>query len=425
MMIRRYIVKDMPEAVVQIRRELGKDAVILSSKRITLKKWLGLWRSKRLEVLAASGDDVPVRVHGVDISPKLQQRSQSTQSSQVLSAQPQLAPQASGAPQAAAQVPGVASVETAHVISVLESQPSARESAVAATWPLEDVRKQIEDMKRLLQSAVVRAPGLRPPLVQRLMRQGLNEDHVSRLVESFTATRVSTSGEDIGAPLTVEIHSDLFVQHVLRDLEALVEAQPIAPTSRVVALVGPTGVGKSTTIAKLAALHVLAGKRKVGLLTTDTFRIAAVDQMKTYADILNIPLEVVYKTSDIPGALERLADRDLILLDTAGRNFRVERHVDELRQLLQQISVDETYLVLAMTSKAEDLDVIAAAFERVPVDKFLFTKIDETATYGAILNLLYSYRKPLSYLTTGQNVPNDIEVASMEKILRLMIGGAA
>ena len=115
----------------------------------------------------------------------------------------------------------------------------------------------------------------------------------------------------------------------------------------------------------------------------------------------------------------------MILLDTAGRNFRVERHVEELRHWLQQISVDETYLVLALTSKTEDLDAIAAAFERVPVDKFLFTKLDETTTYGAILNLLYSYRKPLSYLTTGQNVPDDIEVASLEKILRLMIGGAA
>ncbi|CAM3903889.1 GTPase [Alicyclobacillus pomorum] len=321
MMIRRYIVKDMPEAVVHIRRELGKDAVILSSKRITLKKWLGLWRYKRLEVVAA--------------------------------------------------------------------------------------------------------PGVRPPLVHQLIRQGLNEEHVSRLMESFTATRTPVGGEGTGEPWTSGKQHDLFVQHVLRDMEAQVEAQPIAPTSRVVALVGPTGVGKSTTIGKLAALHVLAGNRKVGLLTTDTYRIAAVDQLETYADILNIPLEVVYETSDIPGALERLADRDLILLDTAGRNFRVERHVEELRHWLQQISVDETYLVLALTSKTEDLDAIAAAFERVPVDKFLFTKLDETTTYGAILNLLYSYRKPLSYLTTGQNVPDDIEVASLEKILRLMIGGAA
>jgi flagellar biosynthesis protein FlhF len=379
MMIRRYIVKDMPEAVVHIRRELGKDAVILSSKRITLKKWLGLWRYKRLEVVAATGDDVPVRVRGVDTHPKAQQRPQPTQS---------------------LQVPAIPS-------------------------PLEDVQKQIEDMKRLLERVVVAAPGVRPPLVHQLIRQGLNEEHVSRLMESFTATRTPVGGEGTGEPWTSGKQHDLFVQHVLRDMEAQVEAQPIAPTSRVVALVGPTGVGKSTTIAKLAALHVLAGNRKVGLLTTDTYRIAAVDQLKTYADILNIPLEVVYKTSDIPGALERLADRDLTLLDTAGRNFRVERHVEELRHWLQQISVDETYLVLALTSKTEDLDAIAAAFERVPVDKFLFTKLDETTTYGAILNLLYSYRKPLSYLTTGQNVPDDIEVASLEKILRLMIGGAA
>jgi flagellar biosynthesis protein FlhF len=217
----------------------------------------------------------------------------------------------------------------------------------------------------------------------------------------------------------------LFIGTVRRDLADLTQAQPIQPTSRVVAMVGPTGVGKTTTIAKLAALHVISGRRKVGLLTMDTFRIAAVDQLRTYANILDVPLEVAYQPEDLPAALERLADRDLIFIDTAGRNFRMDIHVEELRNAFGRIRVDETYLVLSVTSKPEDLDYLASAFSQLPIDKFLFTKLDETTTYGAILNLLYTYRKPLSYLTTGQNVPNDIEVASMDKVLRLILGGAA
>jgi flagellar biosynthesis protein FlhF len=394
MMIRRYIVKDMPEAVVLIRKELGKDAVILSSKRITLKKWMGLWRYKRLEVLAATGDDVPVRVHSRDGKPD----SSSSHSTHGESADHSHQPQA---------LPAAGTVT----------------SDVSAS-ALEDVRRQIADVKRLLETSVL-TPTIRPPLIQQLLRQGVSEDCVVRIMEQFpsvSATAADSEGEGASAPVRPR---DLFIGTVRRDLADLTQAQPIQPTSRVVAMVGPTGVGKTTTIAKLAALHVISGRRKVGLLTMDTFRIAAVDQLRTYANILDVPLEVAYQPEDLPAALERLADRDLIFIDTAGRNFRMDIHVEELRNAFGRIRVDETYLVLSVTSKPEDLDYLASAFSQLPIDKFLFTKLDETTTYGAILNLLYTYRKPLSYLTTGQNVPNDIEVASMDKVLRLILGGAA
>jgi flagellar biosynthesis protein FlhF len=394
MMIRRYIVRDMPEAVLMIRKELGKDAVILSSKRITLKKWMGLLRYKRLEVLAATGDDVPVRVHargGKDESSS--PHSTSAESGDL--ARKDAAPGTAGA-------------------SVNDASASA----------LEDVRRQIADVKKLLETSVL-TPTIRPPLIQQLLRQGVAEDCVVRIMEQFPGlSPVGTDSEGDGS-IAQARQRDLFIGAVRRDLANLTQAQPIQPSSRIVAMVGPTGVGKTTTIAKLAALEVIAGKRKVGLLTMDTFRIAAVDQLRTYANILNVPLEVAYQPEDLPVALERLSDRGLIFIDTAGRNFRMDIHVQELQNALGRVPVDETYLVLSVTSKPEDLDSLAAVFSQLPIDKFLFTKLDETTTYGAILNLLYTYRKPLSYLTTGQNVPNDIEVASVDKVLRLILGGAA
>jgi flagellar biosynthesis protein FlhF len=295
---------------------------------------------------------------------------------------------------------------------------------------LDDVYKEISDVKQLLRSKLS-SPSDEPveeTLFRHLIRQGLDEEQVRSL---FAITPIQQSDvDDSSASVKSEKKPECgfreaLGQKILELLHELSHAEPIASTSRIVALVGPTGVGKTTTIAKLAALHVLGGQRKVGLITTDTFRIAAVEQLRTYANILNVPLQVVYQPSELQHALNALADCDLILMDTAGRNFRIDRNVIEMKHILSAVPVDETYLVLAMTSKPDDLDRVAAVFQELPVDKFLFTKMDETSTYGAILNLMMTYRKPISYVTTGQNVPDDIEVANVEKVLRLIFGGAA
>jgi flagellar biosynthesis protein FlhF len=197
---------------------------------------------------------------------------------------------------------------------------------------------------------------------------------------------------------------------------------PVSVQSRVVAFVGPTGVGKTTTIAKIAAVELLKNKRKVGLITADTFRIAAVEQLKTYANILQIPVEVVFSTEEVAEAIDKLKDRDLILIDTAGRNYGDTVFVEKLNEFLKASQPDETCLVLSLTTKSADLEHIVANFEGVEIDKFIFTKLDETSSYGALYNLAHRFRKPLAYLTTGQNVPDDIEVATPERIAKLVVG---
>ncbi|MCL6549328.1 MAG: flagellar biosynthesis protein FlhF [Alicyclobacillus sp.] len=288
---------------------------------------------------------------------------------------------------------------------------------------LDRVWREISEMKHMLESTLRAQSGAWRHSVQFLLDQGVDE---RQLWELLSEAGLKVSGDTGGSPLLdrQDLRALLERQMCARVPE-LAGPQPIAPASRFVAFVGPTGVGKTTTIAKIAALHVLAGVRKVGLMTADTFRIAAVDQLRTYASILNVPLEVIYRPSDVPLAIERLQDCDLILIDTAGRNYRSEGSMDELRVLLQAIPVDETYLVLSVTHKPQDLDELAAAFCRLPIDKFLFTKVDETSGCGAVLNLLMRYRKPVSYITTGQNVPDDIEVASLDRLLELILGGAA
>ncbi len=190
-----------------------------------------------------------------------------------------------------------------------------------------------------------------------------------------------------------------------------------------VALIGPTGVGKTTTIAKLAARFSLLDMKKVGLLTVDTFRIAAVDQLRTYAEIMRLPIEVVVSPQDVPSALNRLKDRDLIFIDTAGRSQRNEIQMSELRAFLSVLKPDEVHLVLSATVNKQNLKEVLQRFSEIEVDKILFTKLDESLALGIMVNALFWTDKPLSYLTVGQSVPDDIEEPQAHKLAEKICEG--
>lgn len=197
----------------------------------------------------------------------------------------------------------------------------------------------------------------------------------------------------------------------------------LAPRQRrVVALVGPTGVGKTTTIAKLAANFRLREKRKVGLITVDTYRIAAVDQLRTYADIIDLPMEVVSTPKEMRGAIARFSDQDLILMDTAGRSPRDELRVQELKAMLAEAAADEVHLVLSSVGSATSLAKTVECFARVGTTSLLLTKLDEAAGLGNLIPVLRASRLPLSYVTHGQNVPDDIQAAEPCRLARQMLG---
>jgi flagellar biosynthesis protein FlhF len=191
----------------------------------------------------------------------------------------------------------------------------------------------------------------------------------------------------------------------------------------VVALIGPTGVGKTTTIAKLAANLKLRENHTVGLITIDTFRIAAVDQLKKYADILDIPLRVVSSPDELRAAIDTMSDREFILIDTAGRSPSDRLKLQELRNFLTIAAPDEVHLVLSSTASQECIESAIARFGNVRVDKILFTKLDEAVHVGVVLNVARKVNKALSYVTTGQDVPDDIEVTKGRKLAHLILTG--
>ena len=193
----------------------------------------------------------------------------------------------------------------------------------------------------------------------------------------------------------------------------------------IAALIGPTGVGKTTTIAKLAAHYTLQKSKKVALITSDTYRIAAIDQLQTYGEILNVPVQVIYNPGDIAKAIEKFSGYDLILIDTAGRSHKNKMQISELKAYLENKNhIIEIYLVLSVTTKYLDLIEIINSFDVLKNAKVIFTKIDETNHYGTIFNILFNTRKNLSYITVGQNVPEDIEIANSQKMVKLLLGDA-
>jgi len=192
---------------------------------------------------------------------------------------------------------------------------------------------------------------------------------------------------------------------------------------KTVAFVGPTGVGKTTTIAKIASYFRINMEKKVALITSDTYRIAAVEQLRTYANILNIPIRVVYSPTELKETIESFRDMDLILIDTAGRSPKNTEHQMELTALLDEIDEKEIFLVLSLATKYKDLVNITDVYNDIGNYKLIFTKLDETSSYGNILNVKLKTNAMLSYVTFGQNVPDDISEVNVHEIAKKILGG--
>lgn len=258
--------------------------------------------------------------------------------------------------------------------------------------------------------------------------------HYLKLLESQVARDVAdrivaaVRGELTAAELTDET---IVRETVVRHLAGMMQVAETATPARlkpgtgpmVIALVGPTGVGKTTTIAKLAAAYKLRQGRSVALITADTYRIAAVDQLRTYAGIIGLPLRVVLTPGEMEAAIEALAGYDVILVDTAGRSQHNTERIDELAQFLAAAKPHETHLVLSTTAAPEVLMSAAEAFSAVRPNRLILTKLDEAVHFGVVVNVMSRLTTQLSFLTTGQEVPDHIVPARAERLARMILTG--
>ena len=403
MRVKRYVADTAESAVAQLRAELGPEAIILHTQPLRSKGILGFMTRPRFEVLAAVDDTMLPSVPARSSAPLRR-----AEPGPLRAVKAEVPPLAVGKPPRALAAVGA---------TALAATPPPEQ---ALSTLQQDVGQMAALMGRLLRRLDLpgEAQRLEPELravYAALIEAGVPDEPALRLAGRVRRQIQRGRGQYAEA-------TDLAVGALVRDLG---KPQPIAArrgSRRVVALTGPTGAGKTTTLAKLAAHHTLGRRLKVALITADTYRIAAVEQLRTYAEIIGVPLYVVGSAGELPAALERCADVDLILADTAGRSHRSQGQMEELAATLRALSPDETYLVLALTASGRDLENATAAYMPLGFDRFLFTKLDEACAPGVAYHLVQHFERPLSYVTGGQIVPDDIEVANPEALARLILG---
>ncbi|NJP36335.1 AAA family ATPase [Alkalicoccus luteus] len=238
--------------------------------------------------------------------------------------------------------------------------------------------------------------------LKRLYKAGLGETETEKVKEKLFRIWYSSEEEP-------EAHA---LERAVKEAVSELLPPPVqAVKARYIQVFGPTGVGKTTTLAKLAAKTVLQDKKSAAFITADTYRIAAVEQLKTYAELLEIPVGVAYSAEDIQKFRDQFSDYDHVFIDTAGRNYRNKHYVNQLQDILGDDSDTERHLVLSATSKLEDMEAVVSQFSHALPDSLILTKLDETVSAGAAISIACSAGIPVSVMATGQNVPDDLQNA--------------
>lgn len=431
MRVKRYVVDSMPDALEKIRIDLGKDAIILNSKPIRTGGLFGLFTKQRIEVVAAVDDKGAERA--ASASPASQPDPSAlpqTGSYAAKQAYQKAATVTAGQATAESEPPGIdtrltheATADSARqAASRPDHSQAKRAPSMAAAADSKQLADEVRDMRQVFDKLLVNGLSSQLPPAIQAVQAHLVRQEVAEEVTADIIRQVLLHGEP-SAQWTEEEAKRAAARIIAERVE---QASPmpsrIESGVRYAFFFGPTGVGKTTTIAKLAADSMLKDKRRIGFITADTYRIAAVEQLKTYANILNVPLEVIFSPKEIVQAKERLSGCDLIFVDTAGRNFRNDEYVQGIRELLRHDADCLNFLVLSLTAKYSDIKAIIRNFDDVPVSRVIFTKADETEAYGAMLNVAYETGLPFSYITTGQNVPDDIVAATPALVANMIMG---
>lgn len=367
MKIRKYLAVNMTEGLCRIKKELGEEALILQTRPVRRKGLRGLFAPRQVEILAAIDSRLRDKTEaGEVLTQVLAEESRTKIIEQELRELKTMVKQLAAAP--------------------TDTEPAEPPAGAAGKGPINYWRRYLEHQDldgMLLQElcreaeAAIAGPGR------------ISQARVAQILRAKAADRITINGLN---------------------------------NQRTYIFVGPTGVGKTTTLAKIAAHLSLDKQERVGLLTIDHYRIGAVDQLRTYAEIMDLPLEVVYAPRDLNKAMIRLQDCERILVDTAGRATGNSEQMGELSAYIEQLLPAAIYLLISATTRQQDIRLIAESFSRLKYNRLIVTKLDEAAVFGAVLNSVYYTNLPLAYVTDGQRVPEDIKHAGEVDLAGLLWG---
>lgn len=396
MKIRRYVGSNTQEAILKVKMDLGSDALILNTKKVRQKGLFKFFAKPMVEVLAAVDENKkePV-IKGPSREETLQQRRAGTPA------------------QANSLENGIQKDEK---LLHLETKVNQMEGLLKKIYDkmsshprntglnTEEDAKESEGFLQIFYNNLVKND-VEPEIAKLIIEKASERTAENSNINDSAAAVYNAVVSILGKPQSIKLREDG------------------KPT--IVIFSGPTGVGKTTTLAKIAANYTLIHKKAVGLITADTYRISAVDQLKTYAEIIGIPLTVLYSVDEVSQAVESYRDKELILIDTAGRSYKDKVQYEELNKLISLTDTNEIYLVISATTSSKVVGEILANYSFLQSYKLILTKIDESTSLGLIANARHLSGKCLSYITTGQSVPDDIELADIDKITKNLIGSIA
>jgi flagellar biosynthesis protein FlhF len=403
MTLKTYEAPTMGEVLAEVKRDLGRDAVILHMRRSRKGGLWGLWGQNVWEVTASGSVNVPRRIARGSYVPE-PRAEEGVATGGPAGKTPVLAPAAgedeTPGEHPPAETPRVLTGQVANIHRMVEvllartATEGGQESAIPA---------ELQEFQRHLVAQNVREQTVSEFLRQLCMdltgQQLGDRKLVREALRKMVASRIRTAGDEVeGGPAR-------------------------SGRARLIALIGPTGVGKTTTIAKLAANYKLRGKKKVGLITIDTYRIAAVDQLRTYADIIEVPLKAVLTTGELHEAVRAMRDLDVVLIDTAGRSQNNRLRLNQLRSFLNAVRPEEVHLVVSATGNQTCTRRVLDCFLPLGANRLIVSKLDEAGTFGVFLNVSSAAGRPISYVTTGQDVPDDICPADADALAECILAG--
>lgn len=377
MIIKRYLVSNMNEALTRIRHELGREAVIIAQRKVRQPGLKGYFQEKLIEVTAAVENDAK------EVKENKKVNEEDFKSS----------------------LDALKKVMSDEIENKQSQKPDNKfEDETESNDKSGKLEKEVNEMKELLNKVIKNTTKeeTRDILMEHMRELDIDFEFYDELKEVIgDSEHVSQKLEGIFRE-TIEVANE--------DLKGKV------------VLVGPTGVGKTTTIAKLAGRLSLVEKKNVGLITIDTYRIGAVEQLKTYAEIMDINFKVVITIKEMEAAVESLKDCDVILIDTTGRSSKNSMQISELRAFVQKANPDSCNLVISSITKNKDVKTIIEGYKDLQFDNVIVTKLDETTSYGSLYNISKRSGKPISFITTGQNVPDDIKSPNIDDIIKFIFG---
>ena len=456
--VRTFSAATADEAIAQVRREMGLDAVVLDVKQVTKRGWFSSKTQFEVQATrAATTTRTVTAVAGVGESadselapppallpdkpvPRSRVVDTQTQTQRIVANVVRGLPTAAEARSASKErgdlaVGGFDGVrrpapnrERGDLRSGVtagsgdprrtERDPRSTESeSLSIEQRLDALQQMIADLgRRTMPRGLVEIPPELFPHYMTLIEADVEEQLARDLIQELH--RHATPGQLTDTSATMALVTALIERKIPCDRVLA----PVAGRRQIAMVVGPTGVGKTTTLAKLAGRFGMQQDCRVGLITVDTYRVAAVEQLRTYAEIIDLPMKVVTNAAQMQEALDSLIDCDLVLIDTAGRSPNDEQSLSELKQLTEAACPDHIYLVLSLSSGASALRAAAERFATVRPTSLVMTKLDEASGCGGLLSAARDIGLPISYFTTGQEVPRDIEPANPCRAARLIVG---